>query len=225
VPDTEPQGTAQIPFREWLRGGKWLAGLAGGAIAAPIGIQLHELGHFAVNVACGFPDNVLRYASVSWTGSSEFRRLWRAGDVEAAAAIAEPWHVALSAAAGPIVSYLTAIGFVLWVRRYGPGPLSLVLGSGFVAPLQGMAAIPVIVIDLFGGGFTGNQDEANFAAITGVPASLAVLPGLICLVLSYWFLVTGFPRGQRLRAVVPPLLGVALGIALWGSVLGPLVLP
>ena len=131
----------------------------------------------------------------------------------------------MSAAAGPIVSYLTAIGFVLWVRRYGPGPLSLVLGSGFVAPLQGMAAIPVIVIDLFGGGFRGNQDEANFAAITGVPPSLAVLPGLICLVLSYWFLVTAFPRGQRLRAVVPPLLGVALGIALWGSVLGPLVLP
>ncbi|MCY3929935.1 MAG: hypothetical protein OXG81_16860 [Acidobacteria bacterium] len=223
--DMERQETGQVPLREWLRSGKWLAGLAGGAIAAPIGIQLHELGHFAVNVACGFPDNVLRYASVSWTGSSEFRRLWRAGDVEAAAAIAEPWQVALSAAAGPIVSYLTAIGFVLWVRRYGPGPLSLVLGSGFVAPLQGVAAIPVIAIDLFGGGFRGNQDEANFAAITGIPASLAVLPGLICLVFGYWFLVTAFPRGQRSRAVGPPLVGVALGIALWGSVLGPQVLP
>ncbi len=223
--DTERQGTAQTPFRQWLRSGNWLAGLAGGAIAAPIGIQLHELGHFAVGVAYGFPDTVLRYASVSWTGSSEFRRLWRAGDVEAAAAIAEPWQVALSAAAGPIVSYLTAIGFVLWVRRYGPGPLSLVLGSGFVAPLQGAAAIPVIAVDLFVGGFTGNQDEANFAAIMGIPASLAVLPGLICFLLSYWFLVTAFPRGQRLRAVMPPLLGVALGIALWGSVLGPLVLP
>lgn len=223
--ETERQEAGKIPFRQWLRSGKWLAGLAGGAIAAPIGIQLHELGHYTVNAACGFPDTVLRYASVSWTGSSEFRRLWRAGDVEAAAAIAEPWQVALSAAAGPIVSYLTAVGFVLWVRRYGPGPLSLVLGSGFVAPLQGIAAIPVIAIDLFGGGFRGNQDEANFAAITGIPASLAVLPGLLCLVLSYWFLVTAFPRGQRTRAVISPLLGVALGIALWGSVLGPLVLP
>lgn len=223
--DPEGQGTAQIPFRGWLRSGKWLAGLAGGAIAAPIGILLHELGHFAVNVACGFPDTVLRYASVSWSGSSEFRRLWRAGDVEAATALAEPWQVALSAAAGPIVSYVTAIAFVLWVRRHGPGPLSLVLGSGFVAPLQGIAAIPVIAIDLFGGGFRGNQDEANFAAITGIPASLAVLPGLVCLVLGYWFLVTASPRGQRTRTVVPPLLGVALGIAVWGSVLGPLVLP
>ena len=214
-----------IPFRQWLRQGKWLAGLIGGMIAAPVGIVLHELGHFAVNVACGFPDTVLRYASVSWTGSSEFRRLWRAGDVEAAAAIAEPWQVALSATAGPMVSYLTAIGFVLWVRKYGPGPLSLVLGSGFVAPLQGGAAIPVIAMELFGGGFTGNQDEANFAAIAGIPPSLAVLPGLICLVLGYWFLVTAFPRGQRLRSVGPPLLGVPLGIALWASVLGPLVLP
>lgn len=223
--DTERQEATRVPIREWLRSGKWLAGLAGGMIAAPIGIVLHELGHYAVNVACGFPDTVLRYASVSWTGSSEFRRLWREGDVEAAAAIAEPWQVALSSAAGPMISYLTAIAFVLWVRRHGPGPLSLVLGSGFVAPLQGLAAIPVIAIDLFGGGFTGNQDEANFAAITGIPASLAVLPGFACLLLGYWFLVTAFPRGQRLRVVVPPLVGVALGIALWGSVLGPLVLP
>ncbi|MCY3932968.1 MAG: hypothetical protein OXH70_14760 [Acidobacteria bacterium] len=29
----------------------------------------------------------------------------------------------------------------------------------------------------------------------------------------------------RRPAIVPPLLGVALGIALWGSALGPLVLP
>ena len=139
APDHDPAARpaeTPTPFRQWLREGKWLAGLVGGMIAAPVGIVLHELGHFAVSVAGGFPDTVLRYASVSWTGSSEFRALWRAGDVEAAAAIAEPWQVALSAAAGPIVSYLTAIGFVLWVRRCGPGPLSLVLGSGFVAPLQ-----------------------------------------------------------------------------------------
>ena len=59
----------------------------------------------------------------------------------------------------------------------------------------------------------------------GIPPSLAVLPGLTCLLLGYWFLVTAFPRGQRLRAVGPPLLGVALGIPLWALWLGPLVLP
>ena len=122
-------------MRQWLRGGKWLAGLVGGAIAAPIGILLHELGHFGAYVACGFPETALRFSSASWAGSGQFRRLWRAGDLEAAAAIAEPWQVAVGSAAGPIVSYLTAIACVLWVRRYGSGPLSLVLGSGWLGPL------------------------------------------------------------------------------------------
>lgn len=63
-----------------------------------------------------------------------------------------------------------------------------------------------------------HRDEANFALIMETPSSLAVLPGLICLLLSYWFLIIAFPRGRRIRSVGPPLLGVSSGIALWGSV-------
>ena len=80
--------------------------MSGGAIAFPIAVLLHELGHFGADVAFGFPDPVLRYSSASWSGDDQFARLFRAGDVEAAAAIAEPWQVAVSAAAGPIVSYI-----------------------------------------------------------------------------------------------------------------------
>ena len=55
-------GSASTSMRQWLRGGKWLAGLVGGAIAAPIGIMLHEVGHFSAYVACGFPETVLRFS-------------------------------------------------------------------------------------------------------------------------------------------------------------------
>ena len=119
----------------------WLAGGVGGAVALPLAIVLHELGHFGAYVAFGFSDPVLRFSSASWAGSREFAILFRAGDMAAAAALAEPWKVAVTTAAGPTVSYLTAIVCVLAVRRFGPGPLSFVLGLGLSAPGHGLARI------------------------------------------------------------------------------------
>ena len=143
----------------------------------------------------------------------------------AAAALAEPWKVAVAVAAGPTVSYLTAIVCVLAVRRFGPGPLSLVLGLGLSAPGQGLGAFLVLAINLFGGGFIGNQDEVWVASIVGIPSSLAVLPGAACLLLAPWFLVTAIPRGQRVQVVVPVAGGMVLGLCVWFLWLGPLVLP
>ena len=217
---TNPQGRG-----EWFRSGRWLPGVGGGAIAGPLSIVLHELGHFGAYVACRFPDPVLRFSSASWTGSGEFERLWRAGDVEAAAAIAQPWQVGVGAAAGPAVSYLIAIACVFAVRRFGPGHLSLVLGLGLSAPLHGGAAFPVLAANLFGDGFRGNQDDVWAGWLAGIPSSLAVLPGLICLLLSYWFLVTAFPRDRRVQVLVPTLVGIVLGGFLWIPWPGPLVLP
>ena len=208
-----------------LRVVKWLPALAGGAIAGPFSIVLHELGHFAAYVACRFPDVVLRFSSVSWAGSREFRRLWRAGDLEAASAVAQPWQVGVGAAAGPAVSYLTAIACVFAVRRFGPGPFCFVLGLGLSAPLHAVAAFLVLAIEFFGGGFIGNQDDVWAGWIAGIPPSVAVLPGLTCLLLGYWFLVTAFPRGQRLEVLAPTLLGMVAGGLLWILWLGPLVLP
>ena len=105
-------------------------------------VLVHELGHFAAFAAFGFPDPILRYASISWSGSGEFGSLIRAGDVEAAAALVQPWQVAVGVAAGVLVSYLTVIACVLAVRRFGPGPLSVALGVGLVTPLRRLGAIP-----------------------------------------------------------------------------------
>lgn len=212
-------------IRKWLRADGWFAAVVGGAIALPLSIILHELGHFGAYTGLGFPDAVLRSTSASWAGSGEFKMLFRAGDMEAAAAIAEPWRIAVGSAAGPMVSYLTAIACVFAVRRFGPGPFSLVLGLGLAAPLQGVAAFPVLAINLFGEGFTGNQDEVWVAWLTGIPSSLAVLPGLACLVLGYWFLVTAIPRDCRVQVLAPTFVGMVLGGCLWIPWLGPLVLP
>lgn len=203
----------------------WLARGVAGAVAVPVAILLHELGHYGAYVAFGFSDPVLRYSSASWAGSGEFATLFRAGDMAAAAAIAEPWKVAVAIAGGPTVSYLTAIVCVLAVRRFGPGPLSFVLALGLSAPGQGLGALMVLAVNLFGGGFIGNQDEAWVAAIAGIPSSLTVLPGVACLLLAPCFLVTAIPRGRRIQVVVPIAGGIGLGLFGWLSWLGPLLLP
>ena len=210
-----------------LRSGRWLASVAGGAIAFPVAVLVHELGHFGAFAAFGFPDPVLRYASTSWSGSGEFGRLMRTGDLEAAAALVQPWQVAVGVAAGVVVSYLTVIACVLVVRRFGPGPLSVVLGVGLVTPLRWLGAIPILVSKLRGRlQSTSNTDEGWLAALTGIPETLLLLLGLTCLLLGFWFLVTAIPRGRRVRVVVPTLVGsVVVGGPLWVLWLGPLILP
>lgn len=208
-----------------LTGRSWWASVAGGALAFPIAVLLHELGHFAVYGAFRFPGLVLRFAAVGWTGSGDFRGLWLAGDVEAAAAIAEPWQVAFGAAAGPVVSYLLVIGCVLAVRLFGPGPLSLILGVGLVTPLRWLGAIPILVAKLRGARFISRTDEGLLAMITGIPESFLFLLGLTCLVLGYWFLVKALPEGRRVRVLVPTSGGVFVGGLLWVQWLGPLLLP
>lgn len=205
--------------------GHWLTRVGGGAIACPLSIVLHELGHFGAYVALRLPDPVLHFASAGWTGASEFKRLWRSADLEAAAAIAQPWQVAVGTAAGPVVTYLTVIACVLAVRRWGPGPGALVFGLGLAAPLRWLIGIPVLYLNLRGNRTTSNTDEGWVAAITGIPETLLFLLGLACLLLACWFLVKAIPRNQRVGVVVPTLAGIVLGGVVWVSWLGPRILP
>ena len=218
-------GSAVIRAGRWLREGNGWASVAGGVIGFPIAVLLHELGHFAAFVAFGFPDPVLGCCSAGWSGAGEFARLFRAGDVEAAAAIVPPWQEAVASAAGPIVSYLTLIICVLAVRRFGPGPLSLVFAVGLVTPFRWTWVFPILYLMLRGARVSWGPDELIVAALTGIPQFFFIVLALASLVLGYWFLVSAIPREQRVRTVVPTLVGSVLGGVLWVSWLGPLLLP
>lgn len=211
-------------MRKWLKDGSWWAAVAGGVIAFPIAVLLHELGHFGAFAAFGFPDPVLSFASADWA-DAQYDALMEAGDVEAAAAIAAPWQEAIGAGAGPIVSYLTMIVCVLAVRRFGPGPLGMVYAIGLVTPFRWTWPLPILYLMLGGQRISGGPDEIGVATLMGIPLWPFIVLALASLVLGYWFIVTAVPRGQRVRTVVPTLVGAVLGGVLWVGWLGPLVLP
>lgn len=211
---------------KWWRDGSCWAAVAGGAIAFPIGVLLHELGHFGGFAAFGFRDPVLHFASAGWADGGQFDSLFRAGDVEAAAAIAPPWQVAVAIAAGPIVSYLTVFACILALRRSGPGPLSLVLGVGLTTPFHWTWSFAILFLILRGDRVTWGPDEIQVAAITGIPQFLVILLALASALLAYWFVVTAIPRGQRVRTIVPTLVGAAVvGGPVWVLWVGPWLLP
>ncbi len=209
---------------EWLRDGSWWAAVAGGVIGFPIAVLLHELGHFGAFAAFGFPDPVLSYGSADWD-NEQFDALMEAGDVDAAWAIAQPWQEAVGVAAGPIVSYLLMIACVPAVRRFGPGPLSLVFAIGLVTPFRWSWPIPILYLMARGARISGGPDEIEVAALTGIPQWPLILLALASLVLGYWFIVAALPRGKRLRSLVPTFVGSVLGGVLWALWLGPMVLP
>ena len=219
------RGTTPTVMHKWLGCHGPLAGLAGGALAFPVAVILHELGHFGAYVAFGLPDPTLSFSSASWSGAGEFARLFRAGDVEAAAAIVEPWQSAVATAAGPIVSYLIIIACIFAVRRFGPGPFSLVFAIGLVTPFRWTWPLPILFLMLRGARVSWGPDEMIVSALTGFPQSLMILLALASLVLGYWFIVTAIPRGQRVATIVPTLVGAVLGGVLWVLGIGPLLLP
>lgn len=165
-------GSAVIRGGRRLREGNWWASVAGGALAFPVAVVPHELGHYGAYIAFGFPDPVLRCCSAGWSRAGEFTRLFRAGDIEAAAAIAEPWQEAVAAAAGPIVSYLMLIICVLAVRRFGPGPLSLVFAVGLVTPFRWTWAFPILSLMLRGTSLLGSGRTDRRGAHRNTPVLL-----------------------------------------------------
>ena len=112
------------------------------------------------------------------------------------------------------------------VRRFGPGPLSVVLGVGLVTPLRWLGAIPILVSRLLGRlRSPSNTDEGWLAVLTGIPESLLLLLGLTCLLLGYWFLVTAIPRGRRVGSSSRRWWAAWPWVVPVGPVAGPLIFP
>lgn len=203
------------PMSEWL---------AYGAVAIPVAILTHELGHGIVGTALGLKGGRISYASAGFSENTRFWAVLQVQGREAASAVASPLDMGLMIAAGPIVSLLTALLCVFLVRRGFRHPL---------VPAVGLFAAARVLfrVDLIWLWLTGirppltNQDESRLALLTGIPEGVLVLGGLGVLLLIAPPLTRAMLHEERPHPLWSVALGYIFGFVFYLEFLGPIALP
>ena len=206
-------GPRTAVFLEWS-----LAGLA----VPPLAILPHELGHYLVLLAMDVPNPAMHYATVSWD-SREFWEAVRREDYATAADIAPIWGVALSLAAGPLVSYAMVAGCCYGCVRWRP--YAVLVAVGYACPLRLFVGVQHGVLVLLGGDPPANYDEARVAELTGIPVQVLVGFGVAVICISGAWLARYLPRGRRALAVASMLMGAIFSAVLYFRYVGPWLLP
>lgn len=187
----------------------WQAWFLAAALSAPVAIVLHELGHFVVAHAFGFPDVVLRFASIS-DGAAE--------------AGAPEWQQALKAGAGPLVT-LVIVGlccYLSWRRGPHPWVAAPAFAAGFRSAVVGLS---YGVARMRYPGMEGNMDELNFARGLGLSQDVVMALSTLLIMAAWGFLILRIPRTVRAKALLATAAGTGVGLALYIPWLGPMLLP
>lgn len=183
-----------------------------GALLAPAGIVLHELGHFIVGLSLGFP---VKFNVGSVSGGATL-------------GLAPESAVALQASAGPLVT-IALMAIAAWGLKNRSAPL-WGFALAITAPLRFIVGGTYLFwvaksyfenTDFQG---TPNFDEYNAAVAVGLsPVWLVSIQ--MCILTLYWtWVMTRARHSRRLVSLGCVLVGAITGIALWMSVIGPTVL-
>lgn len=201
----------------------WLvaAGLSG-----PVGILLHELGHFAVAAVSGFPEVKLSFASVSYQNSERFWQLLASGDRMAADAIYPLQRAGLMAAAGPAVTALLIVSSVLILSTRKPSnPVAAFLAG--LALMAGVRSFTGVYYVLFVRPKYPDArpffDEINIARAFDIPVDWIAWSSS-GLVVFAWIMVVPKLAPDRWLKLPAVVIGPVLGILLWAQI-GPYIMP
>ena len=204
----------------WRLAATWIGAAI---IAIPLGVLLHELGHFLAYWTFGFQGVALHYSSSTHAVEQRFWQLVYSGNVERAASLLPLWKVGLATTAGILATYVVTIGCCVFAAKKSPHPL--VIALGIFAPVRFLSGIPTIVAALSGQRVSAGTDEAHLAALSGIPVLLLNVTGLLVLVLAWIWLLRRIPKDHRWVSLVSLILGLAFGMFLYFGVLGPRLLP
>ena len=200
--------------------------LLAASLSGPVGIVLHELGHFAVAVACGFPETRMSFASASYQNSQQFWQTLASGDRKSAAGIYPLNQAGYVAAAGPAVTavmILAGVGILFWTK-----PNHFI--GGFLAGLALMAGVRsvtgiyyILAVRPYFPDARPFFDEINIARAFDLPVDWIVWPSVL-LVLIAWIVVVPRLTPERWLKLPAAIIGPILGILIWAQI-GPFVMP
>lgn len=204
----------------WRLAATWIGAAI---IAVPLGVLLHELGHFLAYWTFGFQGVALHYASATHSVEKTFWQLVYSGNLERAASLLPLWKVGLATIAGILFTYLVTFACLVFATRKSPHPL--VIALGMFAPVRFLSGIPTIVTVLSGKAVRAHTDEAHLAILTGIPLLLLNVMGLLVLVLAWIWLLRRIPKNHKWISLASLGSGLALGIYFYFFLIGPRLLP
>lgn len=204
----------------------FLVWLLAAGLSGPVGIVLHELGHYLAAVALGFEGVRLSFASISYTNSEAFWQALASGDRAAAAAIHPIHDAGIVAAAGPAVTaVLMAISiWVIATSRPASANAAFCAGLALMAGARSLTGVYYILhVRPNYSDARPFFDEINAARAFDIPVDWIVWPSAALVVLAWIFVVPRLVpnRWVKLAAAV---LGPVLGILIWAQT-GPFILP
>ncbi len=200
--------------------------LVASGLSGPVGIMLHELGHYAIAVGFGFPDAKLSFASVSYRDSDVFLQTLASGDRPAADAIYPLQRAGLLFAAGPTITAVLVLGSALVLALLRPGHAVAGFLAGW-ALMAGVRSFTGLYYVLFVRPKYPNArpffDEINVARAFDIPVDWIAWPSSL-LVVAAWIIVVPKLGPDRWLKIPAAVVGPVLGILLWAKI-GPFLLP
>jgi hypothetical protein len=201
--------------------GPWTWFVAG-AVAFPVVVLAHELGHYLAAVALGFRDVRIHYMSVS---APELEILWTQLETCGATVDVEgiDWCAVVPILSGVAVTYLAIVTSCVVVARRPARPLAVWLG--LAAPLRFYFSAGSALAWIGGHPLPLTaEDESRLAAVLGAhPGAMVAFGVVTSMVASSWILRR---TGERTGVVLlPGAAGLVVGIILYGGFVSPLLLP
>lgn len=192
-------------------------------IAVPLGVLLHELGHFLAYWAFGFQGVALHYSSSTHTVERTFWQLVYRGDFPAAASVLPLWKAGVGTASGILITCLVTFVCCVLAARKNPHPLAIALG--IFAPVRFLSGLPIILAALANKSVRASTDEVHLALLTGIPVRLPVIAGLLVLAGAWIWMARRIPKDHKWISLGSLISGLALGIFVYFWVIGPRLLP
>lgn len=200
--------------------------LLAASLSGPAGISLHELRHYTVALASGFPESRMSFASASYKDSQKFWQTLASGERDSAATI-YPLHLAgFVAAAGPAVTAILivlSVGILIFAK-----PVNFL--AAFLAGLALMAGARsftgiyyIFAVRPYYPNARPFFDEINMARALDVPVDWIAWPSLILMIIA-WILVVPRLTPDRWLKLPAAIVGPIIGIFLWAQI-GPFILP
>jgi len=177
------------------------------ALAGPLSIVLHEIGHAIMALAVGYSNIRIRYHSVD-----------RIAPVDI-----QPWERALTSEAGPIASLVIVLLCCLIIQNRRHSIFAKAMGM--VAAVQFTGGLIYVVSAVFGAVPPTNFDGARFAQYLNIPIFFPALVESLLLICSWIYIIGFINSSERKMAVLGVISGGALGIVIWLTILGPFLLP